>query len=289
MTVLMKDALKPNLMQGLDNGPCLVHAGPFANIAIGTNSIVADRVALKLAIMSSPSRLRGGHGRREVPGHQVPRGQLQPSCVVVVATLKALKLHGGAFHFRRARSRDGRDRGPNPPQWRRVCKTWSSMWKTCRVGLPVVVAINRFPYDTAEEIEIVARAAKAAGAVAAVESHVHARGEKVERPGPRGRRGLQGSVQLQVPLRTGRADQGEDREDRDGIYGRRAWTTSPRPSARSRLSRSRPGQLAHLHGQDAPVAEHDPNLKGRPTASGCRSATCGPPSARASCIRCAAP
>jgi len=179
ITVLMKDALKPNLIQGLDNGACFVHAGPFANIAIGTNSIVADRVALKLGdYVITEAGFGADMGAEKFLDIKCRVGKMQPSCVVIVATIKAMKLHGGAFHF---------PPGKKPPKAEIEAPNAAAVKKGVQnlvkhvenmvgFGLPVVVAINRFPYDTPEEIEIVAKAARAAGAVAAVESHVHAHG-----------------------------------------------------------------------------------------------------------------
>jgi len=179
MTVLMKDALKPNLIQGLDNGACFVHAGPFANIAIGTNSIVADRVALKLGdYVVTEAGFGADMGAEKFLDIKCRIGHMQPSCVVIVATLKALKLHGGAFTFPPGKKPPKEEiETPNPAAVEKGAENLvKHVENMVGFGLPVVVAINRFPYDTPEEIAIVARAAKAAGAVAAVESHVHARG-----------------------------------------------------------------------------------------------------------------
>ena len=179
MTVLMKDALKPNLIQALDNGPCFVHAGPFANIAIGCNSIIADRMALKLAdYVVTEAGFGADCGAEKFMNIKCRIGGMQPRVVVVVATVKALKLHGGAFVFPPGRKPPTEEiERPNPAAVEKgvenLCKHVENMRG---FGLPVVVAINRFPYDTPEEVEIVRRAALGAGASAAVESFVHARG-----------------------------------------------------------------------------------------------------------------
>jgi len=179
MTVLMKDALKPNLIQGLDNGACFVHAGPFANIAIGTNSIVADRIALKLGdYVVTEAGFGADMGAEKFLDIKCRVGNMQPSCVVIVATLKALKLHGGAFKFPPGKKPPQAEiEAPNPAAVEKGAENLvKHVQNMVGFGLPVVVAINRFPYDTPEEIAIVAKAAKAAGAIAAVESHVHAHG-----------------------------------------------------------------------------------------------------------------
>ena len=179
MTVLMKDALKPNLIQGLDNGPCFVHAGPFANIAIGTNSILADRVALKLGdYVITEAGFGADMGAEKFLDIKCRVGRMQPSCVVIVATLKALKLHGGAFLFPPGKKPPTEEiEKPNPEAVEKGAQNLvKHVENMVGFGLPVVVAINRFPYDTPEEIEIVRRYALQAGAIAAVESEVHARG-----------------------------------------------------------------------------------------------------------------
>ena len=179
MTVLMKDALKPNLIQGLDNGPCFVHAGPFANIAIGTNSILADRIALKLGdYVVTEAGFGADMGAEKFLDIKCRIGNMQPSCVVIVATLKAMKLHGGAFHFPPGKKPPTAE--IEKPNVEAVEKGAQNLVKHVEnmvgFGLPVVVAINRFPYDTPEEIEIVRKYALQAGAIAAVESEVHAKG-----------------------------------------------------------------------------------------------------------------
>lgn len=179
MTVLMKDALKPNLIQGLDNGPCLVHAGPFANIAIGTNSILADRVALKLGdYVVTEAGFGADMGAEKFLDIKCRIGNMQPSCVVIVATLKALKLHGGAFLFPPGKKPPTAEiEKPNPEAVEKGAQNLvKHVENMVGFGLPVVVAINRFPYDTPEEIAIVRKHALAAGAIAAVESEVHAKG-----------------------------------------------------------------------------------------------------------------
>ena len=114
MTALLTDAIKPNLLQTLEGGPAFVHCGPFANIAHGNNSIIADRVALATnEIVCTEAGLRRRHGRREVLRHQVPgRRARRPDAAVVVATVRALKMHGGVGQDRRRQAaRSGADRG----------------------------------------------------------------------------------------------------------------------------------------------------------------------------------
>ncbi len=179
MTVLMKDAIKPNLCQQLDNGPIFVHAGPFANIAIGTNSILADKMALKLAdYVVTEAGFGADCGAEKFLNIKCRVGGMTPSAVVIVATVRALKMHGGAFEFKPGRK---------PPMDEIIKPNMSALRAGCanlakhienmgKMGLPVVVAINAFPDDTAEELEALKEEALAAGAKAAVETHVHSDG-----------------------------------------------------------------------------------------------------------------
>jgi formate--tetrahydrofolate ligase len=179
MTVLMRDAIKPNLVQTLEHVPTLVHAGPFANIAIGTNSIIADRMALRLAdYVTTEAGFGADCGAEKFLDIKCRVGGLKPACVVLVATVRALQLHGGAFEFKP---------GTKPPQEvfeqenvEAVIAGAPNMVKhieNCKTfGLPVVVAINRFPTDTDVEMAAVKQAALDAGADAAVDSTVWADG-----------------------------------------------------------------------------------------------------------------
>lgn len=270
MTVLMKDALKPNLIQGLDNGPCFVHAGPFANIAIGTNSILADRVALKLGdYVVTEAGFGADMGAEKFLDIKCRVGNMQPNCVVIVATLKALKLHGGAFHFPPGRKPPTEDiERPNPAAVEKgVENLVKHVENMVGFGLPVVVAINRFPYDTAEEIEIVARHAKQAGAVAAVESHVHARGgeggadlaravvEACKQP-----TNFQYLYDLNAPI------QEKIETIATRIYGAAGVDYEPEAEKKIALFEAQGlGKLPICMAKTHLSLSHDPTLKGRPT------------------------
>lgn len=179
MTVLMRDAIKPNLMQALDGGAAFVHAGPFANIAIGTNSILADKIALKCAdYVVTEAGFGADCGAEKFLNIKCRVGKMHPDCVVIVATAKALKMHGGAFKF---------PPGRKPPQEEIEKENVAALEKGAQnlvkhienmrlFGLPVVVAINTFPYDTEAELDAMARISLEAGATAAVRSYVHPKG-----------------------------------------------------------------------------------------------------------------
>ncbi len=179
MSVLMKDAIQPNLMQRLDGGAAFVHAGPFANIAIGCNSIVADQIALKLGeYVITEAGFGADIGAEKFMDIKCRAADLAPNAVVIVATIKALKMHGGGF-IQKPGKKPPMDEimKPNPAAVEAGCANLIQHVENMRkFGVPVVVAINAFPYDTPEETEIVRAAALSAGAEAAPESLVHAQG-----------------------------------------------------------------------------------------------------------------
>ncbi len=178
MTVLMKDAIMPNLMQTLEGTPVFVHAGPFANIAHGNSSIIADRMALKLAdYVVTEAGFGSDIGFEKFANVKCRAGGLTPSCAVMVVTVRALKMHGGGpkviagKQIDQAYSKEGLalvDAG--------VANLVRHIQNVREYGVPVVVAINAFATDTDAEIELVRRAAMSAGADAAVRASVWADG-----------------------------------------------------------------------------------------------------------------
>ncbi len=156
MTVLLKDTLKPNLVQTLEGQPVFVHCGPFANIAHGNNSLVADRVALKLGdIVVTESGFGSDMGMEKFFDIVCRVGDLRPSATVLVATVKALKHHGG-----------NPDGGLDVLE-RGAANLVRHLGIIREFGLNAVVAINRFPNDTDEEIELIREIAVRNGAFAA--------------------------------------------------------------------------------------------------------------------------
>jgi len=156
MSVLLKDTIKPNLVQTLEGEPVFIHCGPFANIAHGNNSLVADRVALKLGdYVVTESGFGSDMGMEKFFDIVCRVGGLRPSATVLVATVKALKHHGG-----------------NPDGGLRAIEVGAAnlarhLGIVREFGLKAVVAVNRFPSDTDEEIELVKHLALEAGAYAA--------------------------------------------------------------------------------------------------------------------------
>ena len=165
MTVLLKETIKPNLVQTLEGQPTFVHCGPFANIAHGNNSLVADRVALKLGdIVVTESGFGADMGMEKFFDIVCRVGGLAPSAVVLVATVKALKHHGGDPNGGAAAIEAG---SANLVRHLGIIREF---------GLNAVVAVNRFPADSDEEIEQVRRIALANGAFAAEASEAVVRG-----------------------------------------------------------------------------------------------------------------
>src|SRR6516164_1953797 len=173
LTVLMKDAIYPNLMQTLEGTPAFVHAGPFANIAHGNSSIVADQIALKLVGAGGYVLTEAGFGAdmgfEKFCNIKCRYSGLTPSCVVLVATIRALKMHGGGPKVVAGSPLSPVYSEENLELLDKGCSNLVRMIANARgFGIPVVVAVNRFHTDTDAEIELVRRIAKAAGAEDAV-------------------------------------------------------------------------------------------------------------------------
>ena len=153
MTVLLKDAIKPNLVQTLEGQPAFIHCGPFANIAHGNSSLVADLVGLKLGdYVVTESGFGSDMGMEKLLDIVCPAGGISPSAMVVVATVKALKHHGGDPDG----GLDAIERGS--------ANLGRHLGIVREFGLNPVVAINRFPGDTDEEVELVRKLALELGA-----------------------------------------------------------------------------------------------------------------------------
>ncbi len=184
MTVLMKDAIKPTLMQTLENTPAFVHAGPFANIAHGNSSIVADRIALKLAdYVVTESGFGADIGMEKFFNIKCRYSGLIPNVVVLVATVRALKMHGGGPKVSAGAPLDPAYKEENLDLLRAGLGNMEAHIKNAlKFGIPVVVAVNSFATDTVAEVEMVRKAAIEAGALdAAVSSHWMHGGEGAKR------------------------------------------------------------------------------------------------------------
>ena len=166
MTVLMKDAIKPTFMQTLEGTPVFVHAGPFANIAHGNSSIVADRIALKLAdYVVTESGFGADIGMEKFFNIKCRYSGLIPNVVVLVATVRALKMHGGGPKVVAGKPLDPAYTEENLDLLRAGLGNLEAHIKNAlSFGIPVVVAVNSFADDTEAEVELVRQAAINAGA-----------------------------------------------------------------------------------------------------------------------------
>jgi methylenetetrahydrofolate dehydrogenase (NADP+)/methenyltetrahydrofolate cyclohydrolase/formyltetrahydrofolate synthetase/formate--tetrahydrofolate ligase len=173
-TVLMKDTINPTLMQTLEGQPAFVHAGPFANIAHGNSSIVADKVALRLGdYVVTESGFGADIGMEKFFDIKCRYSGLVPDCVVIVATIRALKMHGGGPRVVPGRQLDTAYTEENLELLEAGAANLRVHVRNAnRFGIPVVVAVNRFATDTDAEVELVRRLAVEAGAeIAAVSDH----------------------------------------------------------------------------------------------------------------------
>jgi formate--tetrahydrofolate ligase len=169
MAALLRDAFKPNLVQTLAGTPCLMHGGPFANIAHGCNSIRATRLALKLGdIVITEAGFGSDLGAEKFLDIKCPTAGITPSCIVLVATVRALKYNGGVPKDQVAQ--------PNLAALAKgVVNLEAHLSNMQKYGVPVVVAINRFPQDTQEELDYLAAFCRERGAEFAL-SEVYAKG-----------------------------------------------------------------------------------------------------------------
>jgi len=170
MAALLKDALKPNLVQSLEGNPAFIHGGPFANIAHGCNSIMATRLALKCAdYVVTEAGFGADLGAEKFLDIKCRFANLKPSAVVIVATVRALKSHGGAKKAELdCENLDALEKGM--PNLLQHVENITKVYK-----LPAVVAINAFPKDTEAELELVEKKCKELGVNAAI-SEVWAKG-----------------------------------------------------------------------------------------------------------------
>jgi len=270
MTVLLKDAIKPNLLQTLEHTPCFVHTGPFANIAHGNSSILADMMAVKLGEYTvTESGFGADCGAEKFLNIKCRYSGLKPNAIVIVATVRALKMHGGGFEFIPGQGVDKElmDK-PNVEAVVKGCENLEKMIENMKMfGVPVVVAINNFTADAQEEIDAIRERAKAAGAEDAVVSEVWLKGgdggtelaEAVVRAAEKPSE-FKFLYPLDWPIKkkietiaekiygADGVDYSAEAEKKIDLYTKQGFDKLPICMAKTHLSLS-----------------HDPNLKGRPT------------------------
>ena len=269
MTVLMKDALKPNLMQTLEHSPCFVHAGPFANIAHGNSSIIADKIALKLAdYVVTESGFGADCGMEKFLNIKCRISGLTPQVVVIVASVRALKMHGGGPKVTPGKPLHKAYTEENLDLLKAGCGNLKKHIENARLfGVRVVVAVNRFTSDTDREVELVREAAMEAGAEGAYPSEVWAKGgaggeqlaqavvEAAEKPSEfKFLYDLDSSIKEKIETiaskvyGAGAVDYAPEAEKKIALYTREGFDKLPICMAKTHLSLS-----------------HDPALKGVPT------------------------
>ena len=175
LTVLMKDAIMPNLMQTMEGQPVFVHAGPFANIAHGNSSIIADRIALKLVgkdgFVVTEAGFGADIGLEKFFDIKCRNSGLKPSAVCLVATVRALKMHGGGPPVKPGAPLQKEYTEENLELLEKGCCNMVRHLENCaKFGIPVVVGVNKFHTDTEAELALVVAKAKEAGAFDAVVS-----------------------------------------------------------------------------------------------------------------------
>ncbi len=270
MTVLMREAIKPNLVQTLEGGPAFIHAGPFANIAHGNSSVIADRIALKLVdAVCTEAGFGSDMGFQKFVDIKCRLSGLRPSAAVIVATIRALKMHGGVGHVVAGKPLDPALTEENPEGVRRGCENLVRHIEIVRgYGIPAVVAINSFPTDNPSEIAVVQEAALGAGAQAAVVTDHFARGGE-------------GAEELATAVWAAASDGAPDfrflsRDDASleerivriatRVYGADGVDFSGEASkALHEFERLGYGHLPVCMAKTALSLSHDPTLKGRPT------------------------
>lgn len=171
MTVLLKDALNPNLIQTLEHGPCFMHCGPFANIAHGNNSVLADLIATKLAdYVVTESGFGSDMGFEKMCNIKCRTSKLKVDCAVIVCTIRALKMHGGIIKVVAGKPLDMEKLAQeNLPAVEKGCENLEKHIENVLLhGIKPVVVINRFPTDTPAEIALIKEKGIQAGASAVV-------------------------------------------------------------------------------------------------------------------------
>lgn len=169
MAILLKDAIRPNLVQTLEHNPAIIHGGPFANIAQGTNSIIATKMAMSFGeYVVTEAGFGFDLGAEKFLNIKCPSAKISPDAIVIVATVRALKYHGGiALQDIKI---------PNPEAVKKGCANLKKHLENAKkYGVPVVVAINAFPSDTQEEYAIIQQVCAEMG-IKAVLSEVFAKG-----------------------------------------------------------------------------------------------------------------
>ncbi len=270
MTVLLRDAIKPNLLQTLEGGPAFVHTGPFGNIAHGNSSVLADRIALKLVdAVCTEAGFGADLGAEKFFDIKCRLGGLRPAAAVLVTTIRALKMHGGVGRIVAGRPLDPALEAEDAEAVRRGAANLAKQIENVTVfNVPCVVAINAYPGDSPAEVGAVQEVALSAGARDAVLSRHFAEGGagaeelaravwSVAQPGAP-------EFELLYPDEAPLAEKVETVARR--IYGAAGVDFAPAAlHALEELEQLGYGELPVCMAKSHLSLSHDPNLKGRPT------------------------
>jgi formate--tetrahydrofolate ligase len=269
MAVLMRDAIKPTLLQTTENTPVLIHAGPFANIAHGNSSIIADLVGLKLAdCVVTESGFGADMGMEKFMDIKCRVSGMVPDVAVMVATVRALKMHSGCYKVVAGKPLDPRlEQEDLDALHAGMPNLIAQIENVARFGIPCVVCINRFPADSPAEVAAIQEASLAAGAVAAVPSTHFTDGgagavalceaiaAAAERPND-----FRFLYDLDWPLKR------KIEAIATGIYGAAGVSYEPAAERKLKLYESRGfGGLPVCMAKTHLSLSHDPKLIGRPT------------------------
>jgi formate--tetrahydrofolate ligase len=262
MTVLLKDAMQPNLVQTLENNPAFVHGGPFANIAHGCNSVIATKTALKLAdYVVTEAGFGADLGAEKFMNIKCRKAGLAPDCVVLVATVRAMKMNGGV-----AKADLGAE---NVDAVQKGCANLGRHIENVKgFGVPVVVAINHFAGDTEAEIEAVKALSPPSRAPRRILCRHWAEGSKgIEALANRvAEIAESGAGAVRAALSRRDAAVREDRDDRQAIY--RADEVLADKKIRDQLHAWEAqgyGNLPVCMAKTQYSFSTDPNLRGAPT------------------------
>jgi len=268
MALLLKDAIKPNLVQTCENTPCIIHTGPFANITHGASSILADRIGLTLAdFVVTESGFGADCGMEKFVNIKCRQSGLKPDAAVLVCSIRALKVHSGMFKISAGKPLGSEIERENLQAVEKGCANLKKQIENVLCyGVPCVVAINRFKADTPREMALVRKAAIAAGAFDCVASDLYQRGSS-------GGRELAGAVinaaskksgvkflyPLNMPIRD------KVRTIAKRIYGASEVSFEPHAAGNIEVfEKLGLGELPICMAKTPLSLSHDPELKGAP-------------------------
>ncbi len=270
MSVILREAILPTLMQTLEQTPCFVHSGPFANIAHGTSSILADQIALRCAdFVVTEAGFGADMGAEKFFNIKCRESGLKPDVALLVATVRALKMHGGNYRIVAGKGLPPELLAENRPALERgLANLAKQIENVLAHGVPVVVAVNRFPEDRESVLDFVRDRARGLGAAGAEVSDCYAKG---------------GEAAIRAAEAVARAASGQRCDfrflyDVDWPAEKKIETLATRmygadrveiaPEARAALERFEKAGYANLPicmAKTQLSLSHDPALKGRPT------------------------